>query len=687
MQVRARLDSDFNILQKRKLSPEFAIDQKNKEERESRIKRFYRIFNEQVKQGKDKINKNNFKNYQERYVNYVREARKDPNTRWIYESYNYDINRNTKEIKPYYISPNLKRHKTQRQKIYIKALKARELKIIKEKYDSKNNSNLGLFRKINELFELIELEKKIKFEYNFELFVEKCKIIKNFIEEKGIEQFIGDEILENIIIGEKDFDNIFDPEIFNFLITHGIINDLLIFEYKMQFTHRFRDLAQLRLKELALFYKQKFNFIYELLFNSDFLINPDENKLNIYIINNNIKPCIEKYLFFINYTLNKFFTIKNNLFEIAFEDFYYYELKHNLYFIKFFLDCKNDNSLNGLTLLGEGGFGKVYRVDENTILKITNNPVLERNFFEFFKQLCLTKVFREKEVLIPDIYEFKLGEDQIYLKIENAGITLLEYITLKFNKLNKSNHNFETDKVKIIINILKSIGKTIKKCQENKFLHNDFNPRNIMIKNFGNLNNSNLKFYLIDFDFSIIFIKDLYIFNFNKQIDLENTFSQILNGKKKIITYYPFAKSVDLFRFMMYIFILPNYMKKYVKNKSVNNCPNNLTKFNQTDESKYSLSPIFLNNIRILLYGTNNELIPMNTAIHYENPNNKRIKKYFDTRLISFANILLLRSYIFNKFANTEFKQEWIRDRWILKNHLWIQSFMPEFFIERINLM
>ncbi len=678
MQVRARLESDFNILQKRKLSPELAINEKNKEERESRIKRFYRIFNEQVKQGKDKINKKNFKNYQERYVNFVREARKDPNTRWIYESYNYDINRNTHEVKPYYIKTNYEKQKTYRQKVYIKTLRSRELFIIQKSFENPTQRSKNILKDIYILFDSIDLNSKIKFNYNFSKFIEKCKSMKEFILslikffepvrfqpiQKLKELFVNNKIINDIIKGEKDFNDIFLPEIYYFLLSNNIINDSLIFEYKLQFTHRYRNLAELRLKELVNLYVEKINILFYLLFDSDFLQNPNEQKLNDFFINQLIKPYIVKYLFYINFSLKYFYNQKNKLFEIAFEDFYYYELKQNLYFLQKFLKC--ENKIFSVEPIQSGAYGEIYNDTNNNlkIIKKPKNPILEKLFFEFFKHCCIFSKFNSSinlSKVIPEVFEFILGENEVYIKMEKiVGKTVLDYFVEYVDCIySEITNNKNIDQIKIfekkkyikMKNILLAVADLAKKFQSINFIHYDYHLKNILIT--SNIKDTNLELKLIDFDYSIVEYQNLFIFNLAREFDYQNIF---MNND----TLSNFIKSIDLFRFIIYIFIFPSYIKK--------------------NQNKYQISGEFLNYLREKLYGTNNIIIPNNIDVFFkEIPSLNRYIGKSERALVS--NLFFIRKKIFDQFAiNNRNNREWIS-----KNKNWIEQFLPNNFIDIIN--
>lgn len=685
-----------NTNQKKKLHPSCARNQINKEERLSKIKKFYRLFNEQVKQGSNFVNrknKNKFSEYQERYVNFVRETRKDPDLRWIYEHFNYDINRNSLIINPYYVNENLdideglKRQKTIRQKIYIKALKSRELEKIEYelKNEGRNRNSRNILRQIDDLFDSIEINQKINFNFNFDDFIEKCIRMKEFMTNKDL--FINERIKNDIIQGEKDFDTIFPNEIFNFLISNGIIDFSLIFEYKLQYTHRFRKLARLRLEELYTFYEHKINWIFDLL-SSDFIDNRDPILLKNSIIDNIIKPYIKKYLFYINYTLNNLFDQKELFFEIAYEDFYYYNLHFSLHFIKNFLECVNKNDLINKK---EYGFSGNIFEKNNSIIKKFREPVLEKQFFEFFKHLCICYEFNKNEKLrnkIPIIYEFLLGKTDVYLQMEKIdGLNLLQYV---FNNIEevliKNNQDLNTFKKHFFINIFHKVGELVKNFHEIMFTHQDLNSKNIMII----IEEKSINLKLIDFEFSIIKTNDLFIFNYLKYLDINHIFEKKYNR----IIYTDFIKSNDLIRFTINYFNLPLAFKDLLFSNHENK-PIELL------NEHFNLPPILIQKMRKELYGTDNPIIPSNILTNaeynyyfeertysrdpYLKEEFKKVKSLLKLfKIVSFTEFFLVRKFVYEIFTRM-INPTWKRGNWVKRYEFWINPYLPDKFIETIQ--
>lgn len=712
-----------NTNQKKKLHPSCARNQinksknQNKEERISKIKTFYRLFNEQVKQGSNLVNRKNkkkFSEYQERYVNFVRETRKDPDLRWIYEHFNYDINRNSLTLNPYYVNENLdideglKKQKTVRQKIYIKALKSGELGKIEYEFENerKNRNSTNIIHKIDELLNNIELNQKINFNFNFDIFIDKCIRMREFMTSKDL--FINKQIKNDIIQGEKDFDTIFPNEIFNFLISNDIIDFSLIFEYKLQYTHRFRKLAKLRLEELYTFYEHKINWIFDLL-SSGFIENRDKIFLNNFIIDNIIKPYIKKYLFYINYTLNYLYDQKEFIFEIAFEDFYYYNLNLSLHFIRNFLKCINRQDLRNENRKQEGGYGDVYEIlqtvrkksntppynyiftEELVILKKSKKPVLEKQFFEFFKQLCICHEFNKNERLkdkIPVIYDFMLGETDVYISMEKLnGLNLLQYVYNNI-ELALSNRNIDivTFKNKFFKNIFLKVGELVKDYQQVMFLHQDLNPRNVIVVQEGD--SINLK--LVDFDFSVIKANELFIFNYGRYIDMDHIFEK--QNDKIFYTY--FIISSDLIRFMIHFFGLPKIFKDLLFSKRQNITIENLNEH-------YNIPSTLLENLRQKLFGTDNPIIPFQILTeqryidYFEGKTSfrdsyfikefRRVKSLLKrNKIATFSGYFLVRKFIYDLFIR-KINPTWKKMNWIQKYELWILPFLPHNFLKIIQ--
>ncbi len=606
------------------------------------------------------------------------------------------------------------------------------MKKIEYKYKEKKDR---IFIDINTLFENIEFDKKIKFKYDLLNFYENCNLMINriiqlrsnrrFIPLMEIKKdFINTQILKDLREGEKEFRDIFNPKVYSFLVDFGIIDEehekSILWEYKLQYTHRFRELARTKLKDLTFFYIDKINFIFNFLFNffptlphNISVLNHTqkqklEEKIQKFVVNNVLRPCIEKYLFYINYSLKYYFYQKKNLFEIAYEDFYYFELKLNISFLINFMKTdfifginNSEVPLNKYRFMNKGGFGYIYEIlssgGKRVLKKSIRKPVIERAFFEFFKHCCIIESFKDiglKEK-IPEVYSFILGKDEIAIEMEKLnGTTLLksyyQLVNTNNNNLNEKegielkneNKLFLERKNNYVKNILLKFGNLVKEYQKINFVHFDLNPRNIMIEN------DEIK--LVDFDFSFVQCNNLFIFNFVKEIDVNSLFQK----DKNIIKLTYFTKSIDLFRLTMYFFFLPNYIKKYVEESK------------HIEDNCFKPSTKFLESMRIQLYGTDNKDIPSEISQFFDtekilsfNNIDIEIERYFKLNSLSssyinplffkrdnprtyFPNYFFVREIIFFMIANNIYKNKnkIERTQWIEQNYLWIKKFLPPIF-------
>lgn len=633
-----------------------------------------------------------YEEFRNKYVSFIEDIRNNPNKEWIYEHYYspYELNLNNPENE--YIHNHLLSY-TQRQRLRLRGHLFEIIQNIKTLYFENKKNNSPIIQNINSLFTSVDIHNKINFNFNFDTFIQKFKTIRYFMKDINRKYFLDPEITGNMINGKKHIENIFDDfekkyplngkykgkKIFYFLIQNNILDEIFNETYYLQYTHRYRVAATYGLIELINIYKARIYFLYKLIRIQDLT----KQKLTELIINELILPCIEKYLFYINFGMINNFRNKEAIFETCFEDFYYYHLKLNLHFIVNFLNCENKNFRNNYKKINEGVYGDIYNIIErknnsfftNKILKKSKKPVLERAFFEFFKQCCIVQEFdignnSLLKNIVPKIYEMSFGQNEVYIKMEKIeGDTLLKEYYNDINLHNKNLANLNTYKEKKIINLLLKLSNIIKECQIKKFIHNDFNLRNIMI-------NSENQIKLIDFDFSIIFTHNLYLFNYVKKIDFKNIF-EYNDGSIELSN---FSKSIDLFRCTMYIFFLGNYINSYITKYNTKTNPELSEQLN-----KYNLSSSFSDSLRNKLYGTTNNIIPENIKSFFEGEKNPIRYKKEDPRAY-FSNFLFVRNHIFKEFANMLYpEQELIRNEWILQNQDWIENFIPENFIEIIQ--
>ncbi len=585
-------------------------------------------------------------------------------------------------------------------------------------------NSLNILEKINELFERIKIIDKIEFNNDFDDFKNKIKELKkiyfyentNNLKTKikkygrfGVlinnsnslnkNEFLNEDLKNLFIKGENDLSEIFPIYIYGFLKDNGFIDESFEDSYYHQYTNRVRNISLYKNNILYNMYEEKINFLYDIINNSIDINQLTKKEFDNILINKFILEPVREYLFCVNYGLKNYFENKEYIFEIAFEDFYYLKLKINLHFLKKFMICKK-KELDEKNFLGEGGGGIIYDFNNGKILKKSKESTYERNFFEYFKQLVLSELFSKNNLnnIIPKIYNFIIGKNEVYIimeKIEGSDIIRFytNLINTKMENINDVPNNIKNErssqylpsnlleesiiknqkiksqiifKDKIIKKIISDIGNIVLKYQKINFIHNDLNVRNILIN--LNSNEENIEYKIIDFDTSIINFNDIYIFNYLKQIDLNNIF--VVDSEKNI-SLSSFIKSIDLFRFINAFFILPSYLKEYIyKNENLNLLKN-----------KYDLSKDFKNNLRMNLFGTLSDIIPNKTNDLIKKYDILFFKKIEKSARMFFAIFFNVRKFVFDKFV----LEEWKRKDWIKKYYMWIDQFIPENFIGLID--
>lgn len=611
------------------------------------------------------------------YIRFVQNMKRNPNDNWIFQSYTYQKDPQTSILYPQYINDPKKIPKTRRQQIYAEAIHFHEIQDLKNIYFRIHLSNsiepsdreaFQYLQKCRNLIQQSQILSKIRFHFDFSQFQQKLLQMKNEISIYQIqkEDFFQQNILEQFLLGQNDLSDIFPPQLYSFLIKYQIISQEFIDSYYSRYTNRNRNVANYRLRELFQIFTLWIDFIFNLLQDSNFsFLNSNKftaNELNILFVDKFLTSSIEKYLFFINYGMHKYYNIRSKIFDICFTDFYYVQLKINLHLLKSFFPCQNLDIQS--TPTETGGFGEIYNIS-NQIIKKTKKPIYERAFFEFFKHSCVYHIFNSHDGLrntVPNVFELVFGENEIYLFMEKIeGTHLLSY----YSNIVQSNHLSLEQRDAFAKDLLLNVASFVEKFQQIRFLHFDLNPRNILI-----VQNtpSTIEFKFIDFDFSVIQFEGIYLFNLSAYFDPYHIF---MKNRYQQIQLSPFAKSIDLFRFTLTFFILPSYLKSYLlKNQNI-----------ETIYDIYHLSTPFLQKLRLRLYGTD-KIIPDQIDTFFSKENSPI--RHFQNQRGSFCNILIVRKYIFLEFAKNNYSREWIRNKWIEKNWCWVESFLPYHFIQSV---
>ncbi len=386
--------------------------------------------------------------FRNKYVAFINEIRKNRNKEWIYE--HYDLPQELKEnnIENSYIHEHLLSY-TQRQRLRLRGHLSDIIKNIKYKYIENKEKNSQIIQNINSLFNSIDIRNKIKFNFKLDKFIRKFKVVRDFMTKIDRKYLLDEKITAEIINGKKMMHKIFEDfeenypltinnfrnyngsKIYHFLENNKILDSTFIETYYLQFTHRYRKAATYGLIELVNIYKSRIHFLYKLIKIRDLT----KENITELIINELILPCIEKYLFYINFGMINNFDNKEAIFETCFEDFYYYHLKLNLHFIVDFFDYNEIRFPNSPT--NTGATSNIFNYGNNKIIKKVKDNTFEKIFFEFFKQCCINYI-------LPN-YTPRIEEIQFGANIENMenkeiicgivmekieGMTLMHYYKL-----------------------------------------------------------------------------------------------------------------------------------------------------------------------------------------------------------------------------------------------------------------
>lgn len=142
----------------------------------------------------------------------------------------------------------------------------------------------------------------------------------------------------------------------------------------------------------------------------------------------------------------------------------------------------NTNKISISYSIGSGGYGKVYKTSNDTILlkiitqdKSTDEDNKDREFKSLIFHYLLYKYYEKTENIkyLCKLYEFGVIEkNKWYAFMENCGLDLLD----KFNK-NKNNPDFDK-----LLKIFYECCKALKIIHDLEYLHLDIKPENFLMK-------------------------------------------------------------------------------------------------------------------------------------------------------------------------------------------------------------
>ncbi|MHA1821914.1 MAG: protein kinase domain-containing protein [Promethearchaeota archaeon] len=185
-------------------------------------------------------------------------------------------------------------------------------------------------------------------------------------------------------------------------------------------------------------------------------------------------------------------------------------------FTKELYDLNGNIKFKKLNILGSGGFGDVYLVEDVTshIKYVAKVPsILSGKSNKELNQIKIKKIYNEYNILerirkaniknIVSVYKLiKQPLNQNQKKdlegIDNIPILILEFvegITLEDYVLNKPTYLEERKVIKILV----ELAKTLKEVHRIGIIHRDLKPANILV---NEMPNSELKFKIIDFGIS-----------------------------------------------------------------------------------------------------------------------------------------------------------------------------------------
>ncbi len=709
------INCDTNL--KRKYHPQCARNNTNKKERIKKIKNFWEEYNQSINPNENvnekKVRKRS-NSFSDRFVfNKTLEFLNQKNTevnRWMFNSFNYikEPEQNRLKIKNLEVN-NLT---TRRQKLFRDMSDDERLIYIQQLFLPENwESNEGIHSiqlEVIELFRETEIGNKIQFNYDFEkiensqnnnYFIYKINdlkrnpIILSIIPSYTIQKNKLNRITTELLKGEKSLKKIFGEELFNELNRIGILDDKSIDIYNKQYVRRNRDSAYAKLKIWVKTFFEKIEILEKILNLLDKNLLTKENVDKIFV--DSILDVLGLYLFTCNYILREHFEERNKLLEWAYEGLYYNYMGILFDFIDNFLNCNDENIKQEFKnqKIGKGGFGNIFLSKNKKIIlkeiQDINKKRFERLFLEFFKQVCL---HTKKPEYIPNPYFFIFGDKKIYISMEYLeGFDLFKFYTNKIKNIlniNMTNNELNKKKSKIVYDFFIIIANVLKDLQDDlSFIHNDLNMNNIIILEKNNI--FNLK--IIDFDYSVFKINDLYIFNYNKYTDITNII--YYNKINKKLELSNFSKSIDLIRIVSYFLFFGKYYYDKELKKIINGNENDLIQKFKNDKTiiikNFDLNNNLIKKIKEEYFGIINNNFPEDLDIYFDK--NPIIKKYLDfSPRVPFANIFFVRKKIFNEFINTIkenpriIKNENIRT-WSLKYYMWINNFIPLNFLTNLD--
>lgn len=545
--VNSEEEAGCNSIQKKKYKPDCATDPKEKDRRRQRINEVVREYERMKQKERSKFMRKIHERTAEEW--------------WITSHYYVDF--------PFIQTNGNGRDTVTGEIKYSKRpIRGSHRQNVQNQITLQNLENIKLNKVPNSRSQLSRMlqifESKLSFHYDKHQFMMKIEEMDRFMRERGITilNLINDDFF--LTFGNDEIENILGDEVYHFLKRNGILTRKLINQYEELFAIDEDENRRMKLKQM--WYKSYTSRI-EILF--AILTIPRENEdVFIYNVENILKMeltmRIYQYIYYSNNYLKDENLVngktKEFMIEIVFEYVYYNYLNYYLNFCKFLLGC-TDKVINNSKILGKGAIGNIYKTEtitgETIIEKRTNDARQERMLFEFFKQICLYEMFGEN---ITEPIQYIFGRNDIYIQMrEIEGENVLKYILEDREFIGST----EEDKYEMLKNISIEISTVLMKFQDKiKFIHYDFNPRNIMIKVERKKENrrqiDRIKVIFIDFDKTFFEMENTYIYTFNRFL------------YKNMFESNNFYRSIDLFRYIAEICNIKNNISTLKSNKYKN---------------------------------------------------------------------------------------------------------------------
>lgn len=151
------------------------------------------------------------------------------------------------------------------------------------------------------------------------------------------------------------------------------------------------------------------------------------------------------------------------------------DLENNFNETKSALGIDTQVVLSKLKILGEGYWGKVLKIDDNSCLKIIKNPIGNQHDAIEIKEYIVSDTFKKEKIEgIQEIEKVKCSKNYIFIKSKfYQGPTLEKYI--------EEQKGYETEnKIKLVLEHFLQIVRALKNLHDSGFVHLDLKSDNLI---------------------------------------------------------------------------------------------------------------------------------------------------------------------------------------------------------------